>query len=752
MDHEMMTNANLNKPRSARSLTATLAIAFFTLSAVILVVNGSLALFTNIQNNQIAISNKQQLIAQDAAKTVSKFVQDKFGALETAVELTTPLNVNAETQKSILESLLGHDQAFRQFALLDSQGQQLALISRASQTLSSQFIVQLKGDVLSQTSKGQRYTSPVYIDDATSEPLLAIAIPIKDVFGDFQGTLIAEVNLKFMWQVVDQLKVGQTGYAYVVDNQGNLIAFGDTSRVLAGENVQQIFEVKEFIQNLSASTNITPEIANYSGLLGKNVVGTYVPLGSPEWAVITELPTNEAYQPIIGFMSGYIISMLALAVLAGVAGILIARRLSAPLVDLSNAATEFAGGNLEVEAKVAGPIEIAQVATTFNTMTSSLRELIGSLEQRVQDRTNELQKTSIQSEKRARDLQTIAEVSSSISAEQKIEKLLPLVTRLVSEKFGFYHVGIFLLDSSRRYAVLQAANSEGGWRMLARGHKLEVGLAGIVGRVSQTGTARIALDVGEDATFFNNPDLPETHSEMALPLKARGEIIGVLDVQSTETGAFSQTNANTLGILADQVAIAIENARLFSEVQRTLSETETLYGQYLGQEWNRQATKRPQVGYFQTLAGGKPVEKLVESDEIQQSSEKGKVVVHNSTVQAENQDENLSTVTIPLKLRGQTIGVLNVRAPSNDRIWNETEIGMLQSISERVSLALENARLLEDSQRRAARERSISEMSSKIGSAADIDAILRSTVEELGKTLGNAEVAIQISGQTENEK
>jgi GAF domain-containing protein len=253
------------------------------------------------------------------------------------------------------------------------------------------------------------------------------------------------------------------------------------------------------------------------------------------------------------------------------------------------------------------------------------------------------------------------------------------------------------------------------------------------------------LDVGEDVTFFNNPDLPATHSEMALPLKARGEIIGVLDVQSTEAGAFSQTDANTLSILADQVAIAIENARLFSEVQRTLSETESLYGQYLGQEWNRQATQRSQIGYLQTLAGGKPVEKLVESDEIQQSSEKGEVVVRNSTVQVEDQAGNLSTVTIPLKLRGQTIGVLNVRAPSNDRNWSDTEIGMMQSIGERVSLALENARLLDDSQRRAARERSISEMSSKIGSASDIDAILRSTVEELGKTLGNAEVAIQIN-------
>ena len=108
----------------------------------------------------------------------------------------------------------------------------------SSQSLSPQFALQLKGDALTQTMEGKRYISPVYIDDATSEPQVVIAIPVKSVLGDYQGTLAAEINLKFMWDLVDQLKVGETGYAYVVDNHGNLIAFGDTSRVLARENVR----------------------------------------------------------------------------------------------------------------------------------------------------------------------------------------------------------------------------------------------------------------------------------------------------------------------------------------------------------------------------------------------------------------------------------------------------------------------------------------------------------------------------------
>ena len=162
-----------------------------------------------------------------------------------------------------------------------------------------------------------------------------------------------------MWELVDQLKVGETGYAYVVDKQGNLIAFGDSSRVLRGENVRQIAEVKEFVENPGAASDITPEVASYSGLLGKNVVGTYVPLGVPQWAVLVELPTAEANQPILQSLA------------ASVATILVIRSFTVLLVFLWHAgwlprwstfpqvASEVGAGNLTLQAKAAGPAEIA---------------------------------------------------------------------------------------------------------------------------------------------------------------------------------------------------------------------------------------------------------------------------------------------------------------------------------------------------------------------------------------------------------
>jgi GAF domain-containing protein len=151
--------------------------------------------------------------------------------------------------------------------------------------------------------------------------------------------------------------------------------------------------------------------------------------------------------------------------------------------------------------------------------------------------------------------------------------------QLISSYFGYYHAGIFILDDVREYAVLQAANSEGGQRMLARGHKLRIGQVGIVGNVADIGVPRIALDVGDDAIFFNNPDLPLTRSEIALPLKARGQVIGVLDVQSIDEAAFSNDDVETLQVLADQVALALDNARLLKESRDALEELRNLYGQ-----------------------------------------------------------------------------------------------------------------------------------------------------------------------------
>jgi GAF domain-containing protein len=361
-----------------------------------------------------------------------------------------------------------------------------------------------------------------------------------------------------------------------------------------------------------------------------------------------------------------------------------------------------------------------------------------NLEQRVSERTSELQATKDQIEKRAEELQLISEVARVMSTEQDIDKLLPLISRLVSERFGFYHIGIFLLDEPGKYAVLRASNSIGGQRMLERNHRLEVGQVGIVGNVAATGQLRIASEVGEDSVFFNNPDLPETQSEIALPLIARKQIIGVVDAQSRESNAFTQEKADTLAILADQIAIAIENSRLFSETQRALTEAQTFSQQFSSQAWER-VTREQQIGYLHTINGDIKVNEPIRWEEAQQAIKNGEMVI----LSPDNEKSRISGLAIPLRVREQTIGVLDIRSTDPNRLWQKEEIDIIQAIAERVGLALENARLFEETTSRANRERTVSEITTHLRSVSDPEVMLQTALNELKRALGADDINIR---------
>jgi GAF domain-containing protein/HAMP domain-containing protein len=729
------------KTQNARSLTTTLAISFFSLSAVALLISNSLQIALTIRTQQTEITETQALIARDTGDRVKDFIQGKFSIMETAANFSNLAKASPEERVNALNSMLGLDPSFKQISVTGSNASQLSYVSRRSQTITPQFSAQLNGSVYNALSTGQRlFIGPVYIDDETAEPLIALALPYKTVFGDYQGVLMTEVSLKLIWDLVDNIKVGETGYVYVVDNQGNLIAYKDRARVLKGENVSNVSEVKGFVTNPAVSGDVTPAIATYTGLNGETVLGSYIPLGNPQWAVVIELPWKEAYQNVITLVWQSLALAVILALLAALAGYLSAQRTARPLIELSNAATSVAGGNFEAQARIsAGAKEINQLATSFNYMTLQLKDSIGNLEQRVIERTEDLQKANQQNERRAKQFEAIARVTRTISSSFDLDSLGPQITNAISREFGFYHVGIFLLDSAREYAVLSASNSEGGQVMLQRGHRLKVGEKGMVGFVSSTGKPRVALDTGADAVFFNNPDLPDTRSEIALPLRTGEDVSGVLDVQSSEPNAFSREDINILSILADQVSIAIQNAKQNEETHRALAESDALSRQFVQMGW-RQFTKK------QNLLGvrhsGAKATILYGNKETN-----GKDDAYKTTKRAAVKSRGAS-LSLPIKLRDEVIGSVDIQSTDN-RQWDQDEMDIITAIIERAAIAMENSRLLEEAQRRAAREQAIGEITTKISAQSDVDELLKTAARELSRTLPGTEIAIQFNRDQE---
>lgn len=263
--------------------------------------------------------------------------------------------------------------------------------------------------------------------------------------------------------------------------------------------------------------------------------------------------------------------------------------------------------------------------------------------------------------------------------------------------------------------------------MLARQHQLRIGQEGIVGFVSARGEPRIALDVGDDAIFFNNPDLPDTHSELALPLKKGDEVVGVLDVQSTEPDAFSSEDVEFLSILADQVALAIENARLFNETQRSLAEAEAFSRQYLREGWGRAASENQLVGYRYDKTGAAPLSNPVD--------------IPGTSKPTASSSEISGSIAIPIELRGALLGDLVVQAPAGKK-WSRDELDLIRAVADRVALSAENARLFEETSRRAERERLVSEITSRIRSSNDPNEMIQLAAQELKSALGVSRVEV----------
>lgn len=392
-------------------------------------------------------------------------------------------------------------------------------------------------------------------------------------------------------------------------------------------------------------------------------------------------------------------------------------------------------------------------------------------------------------ERRAIQLYTAAEVSRAISSVLNIGELLPKVVNLIRDRFDLYYVGLFLVDEGGKWAVLHAGTGWPGKKMLESGHKLEVGGASMIGWCIANAQPRIALDVGEEAVRFDNPFLPDTRSELALPLAARGRVIGAMTVQSAQEAAFSNADITTLQTMTDQVANAIENARLFQEGQQRITELSILneISQALSSALELDAllntvdqqvsrvfdTTNFFIGTYQegsnelvivlyrergqrqpslqlTLGAGVSSSIIHTRKPIVFHSRAETIAFHEARGITPVGDIALSWMGVPLMAGGEIVGVIAIQSYEHEDLYSEQDLALFSTIAAQAAIAMQNARLFEESRKRIAQTQILLRVSEMAASTLDRTEVMRRTAREaalaLGADMGGAYV-VDKSGQ-----
>jgi GAF domain-containing protein/HAMP domain-containing protein len=601
-------------------------------------------------------------------------------------------------------------------------------------------------------------------------PVIYLATPLRNNDNEAIGLLRVQYDANIIQQNISQfagLEGHERRYIVVVDPTLNIrLAHSKSPHLLLSTyasispEVMIAYQQQGILQRAPYGRVVTPQLAlidalktidntpffeGRSSTYPQDIVLTYATqLENANWIVLIREPVLDILAPVDEQTRNAVRIGIVLIALITFAGFFVSSQLATPLVELTQTAQQITAGDLTIRSTIETEDEIGSLAYAFNQMTAQLQQTLQGMEERIRERTRELERSNQRTRERVQELQIVSEVSKTIAQEKDPDTLLTLITNIVSDRFDFYHVGIFLVDEARRFAVLKASNSEGGQRMLERGHHLEIGQKGIVGYVADTGEPRIALDVGDDAVFFNNPDLPRTRSEIGVPLIIQGEVIGVLDVQSEKSAAFTEEDASILSTLADQISIALQNARQVAETERALNETQTLYRQYLLQGWENAVGKKAFSGYHHGMGRKHPLQERMKNAAIEQASISGRIITQPGS---ENQGE---IMVVPLKVREQIIGIINIQQSEAEHTWLEDDIRVAQAIADRIAFALENARLFEETSARAARERTVADIANKIRATNDPETMMQIAAQELKKALHASRVQINpYRGQTE---
>lgn len=700
------------------------------IAVVVLISNSANTLVVRLAERQLQASN------QAIAANISLWLDFNRKTLEQLALMPDITSMDPSRQKPVLESATT---VYPYMYLVHTAGPDGNNVARSDQEENKRYSDR---SWFTNSIEGDPFTVQSLIGRTSREPAVAMGVPIRDQLGQIVGVLGIASDLDDVTQEVDAGRIGETGFAYVIDAK---------NRVIAHPNA----EFTSGLRNLSSAPPVAalrqapgPDFVTFTDEQGRTW-RAYVSELDNGWAVVVQQQTDELLSNLRTFQFlAFVVTAVGLVILLGLLWVM-SRRLVQPVRLLTDTATAVAAGDLSRQVPVKREDEIGALATSFNSMTSQLRQLIGNLEQKVSDRT--------------KALETVIHVSERLTSILDLEQLLQEMVDEIKEKFSYYHAHVYMLDDQGQKLVMAAGVGKAGKQMKAKGHAISLNApTSLVARAARTGEVVRVDNVREATDWLANPLLPDTYSEMAVPIIAEDQVVGVLDVQQDRVAGLGEGDADLLRSLAGQVAIAVRNARLFSQTQAALNEAEKLQQLYLGEVWDRLIATRPTTDYEYRSASLVPLSEvptpeataaLQQRQMIRVEAEGSKPASReliSEAVQGSVDAASTSPVALasPLKLRDKIIGVLGIHAADSQRVWTEDEIALIEAVSEQMSLALENARLFEETQRSAWHDRVVSESTTEIWLADEIEAVMRAAVAQLGDKLQASEVVLRLGTET----
>lgn len=720
--------------RRSRSIHTRLLTASVAVSVFITVAISTVSAVMGLQSGTRRALDNLSVVSSFKESRINDWIAGLYADLGTVLPVTTQYVEYVKTLTSADETLEAYrDARARLYARFQGY-------TRPASKFEEMFLLNTDGKVLVSTKpglEGANYGRQIYFQEGLEGPYtafapdpdvptrmtLVVAEPVIRLGATYEtiGVVIGRARLLPLDDIIkDRTGLGQTGQSYLVG--ADYIALAASRR--EGRKPLHSPGIDEAVAGAGGAMG-------YENHHGVPVFGVYHWLPDLQAALVVEQEQSEVYSAVYRTAALNIgVALIAVSLAVGIS-LLITRSIARPLSSLTETAIQIAAGDLDRAVTVERSDEIGVLAYAFNSMTTQLRGLIGGLEQRVAERTREL-------ERRSTYLQASAEVAHAAASMLDVNQLIAQVVELIRSRFGLYYVGLFLTDESGEWAVLRAGTGEAGVRMLSRGHRIRVG-EGMIGWSIAHAQARVAFDVGQDAVRLATAELPDTRSEAALPLRSRGRVLGALTVQSERPAAFDEEAIATLQTMADQVALAIDNARLFSETQDAIEAMRRAYGQMSGEAWAQLLRAQTELAY-RSIGEGVTEATRVWRPEMEQALRTGEIVVGDGRATAGEEHP----LAVPIRVRGNVIGVIDTYKPGGASPWTPEEITLLEWLAERLGTALDSARLYQEAQRRAARERLIGEITDRMRRATEVERIVQIAVDELFSTLGTSRVFVRL--------